>query len=88
MNRISAYEILSSNAELLSGLGKKPVAVKYENITYELLGETHQVKKKLTCIAELKAKEAKAVNGNKKDLKKLQEDINKAFDAIMSEAFE
>ena len=44
----------------------KPL-VKYDNFTVELLGETHQVKEKLTRIAVLKGEEAKAVNRARRD---------------------
>jgi len=39
----------------------KPV-VKYDNVTFEFCGETHQVKQKLTQVAVLKGEEAKALN--------------------------
>ena len=44
----------------------KPV-VKNDNFTFEFCGETHQVKKKLTCIAVLKGEEAKALNRSRHD---------------------
>ena len=44
----------------------KPV-VKYDNHTFEFCDEIHQVKEKLTRIAVLKGKEAKALDRARKD---------------------
>ena len=44
----------------------KPV-VEYDSFTFELCGETHQVKKKLTLIGVLKGEEAKKLNRSRHD---------------------
>ena len=61
---------------------KAKPAVKYETITYDFCGETHQAKEKLTRIAVLKGEDAKAVNRTRRDGLSMQYDNTKGRERL------